>query len=231
MVEYALLVGILGIGTASGIGFLQDALTDTYEDTAVRASTRAPGIDGFASTVDFEILNGPGVEGQADQGDLVIARFNGPLKVRIICDGWTGDDTNQPYGYPIPPGRTGMTVTIVNDPATDIDGDPIEGARNDRLRVTGAGSHGGIHCGSGFNYGEVDLGSPDFVTTNVTIPDSAASWGGAGSYALIVTLGPVAGVSDDVGATTATYYPSRLFEEPLGSLINAPPVSSTRRHF
>jgi hypothetical protein len=87
-----------------------------------------------------------------------------------------------------------------------------------------------VSCGGVFNYGEVDLGSPDFVTSDVTIEDSAASWGGGGSYELIVTLGRVSGV-DEVGSTTATYYPSRLFEEPLGSLIHAPPVSSTREHF
>ena len=230
MVEYALLVGVLGIGTVSGFTFLKDALTDTYEDTAVRASTRAPGIDGFASVQDFEIVNGPGVEGQADAGDRVIARFNGPLKVRILCDGWTGDDTDQPYGYPIPPGRTGMNVVIVNDAAADIYGDPVEGPHNDRLRIGSPGNHGGTGCGGVFNYGEVDLGSPDFVSADVTIEHSAASWGGGGSYELIVTLGPVSGV-DEVGSTTATYYPSRLFEEPRGSLIHAPPVSSTGTHF
>lgn len=229
MVEYALLVGILGIGTVSGITFLRDALKDTYDDTSSRASERALGIDGFASTSDFEIVNGTGTAGKPDAGDRIIVRFNGPLKVQKLCDGWIGDDTNQQYDPTIPGSRprTGMDFIIENDAAVDRNGVPTG---NDSFRIESPGNDGGYNCGGIFNFGHVDLGSPDYVTSNVEIEQSSLTWGGGGSYTLVLTLGPTSGTSQ-VGSATATYYPSQVLEEPGGSLIFAQPVSDTGTHF
>ncbi len=230
MVEYALLVGVLGIGTASGISLLKGALTDTYEDTAVRASTRALFIDGFASAQDFEIVNGTGIEGRPDAGDQIIVRFNGPLKVQKLCDGWIGDDTNQQYDPTIPGSRprTGMDFIIENNAAVDRDGNPTG---NDSFRIESPGNDGGYNCGGLFTFGHVDLGSPDYVSSNVEIEQSSVTWGGGGSYTLVLTLGPASGTSQVDSDTTATYHPSQELEEPRGSLIHAPSVSDTGVHF
>ncbi len=142
--------------------------------------------------------NGGNQTGRPQEADRVEVVFNQALSVASMCSTWSGNGTNQSITA-----DDVVTVTLANNAAP---------SGNDQLNVTTSAAS----CGGVFNFGALDMGSPDFVTTN-------SSFGGAGADAssiawdaatrkLTVTLGKRVGggaaPSRVNTVLTSTYTPS-----------------------
>ena len=142
--------------------------------------------------------NGGNQTGRPQELDRVEVDFNQGLSVASMCSTWSGDGTNQSINA-----DNVVTVTLSNNAAP---------SGNDRLTVTTSAAA----CGGTFNFGSLDMGSPDFVTNSPTFAGTGAAastvtWN-ATTRKLTVTLGarvtggPPPGRVNTV--LTSTYTPS-----------------------
>jgi hypothetical protein len=151
--------------------------------------------------------------------DTVAVAFSEPLAVNTMCSTWSGDTTNQTS---LTGNNAPVTLRIVNNGAA---------SGNDLLvvqTITG-------HCGGGFSFGSVDLGSASYVT-------APQDFGGGGANAseirwtfssrtLLFTLGQ-GSASAVTAATTATYTPgSGMKDLPAASNSAVGSASHTGNHF
>jgi hypothetical protein len=106
-----------------------------------------------------------GTSGRPDQGDSFRLTYSQALDVGSLCSDWSGDSSNQAITA-----DSAVAVRIRNNAAA---------SGNDLLDIyTAAG-----FCGSGFNMGSIDLGTPNFVTGDTY-------WGGAGASKTTITWTP-----------------------------------------
>jgi hypothetical protein len=170
------------------------------------------------------IENGPspsdGNGGEAGQGDRVRVTFSEKLAVASLCSTWAGDGTAQSITA-----SNVVTVTIKNHASAPV-------TTNDRLTV----STSAAACAGAFRFGTVDLGSPGFVTANVTLGgaspnQSTIAWSPTAAE-LVVTLGAAsAGTADEnASSTVATYTPAAGIQDLAGNAA-AGSVASVGRQF
>ncbi|MDQ3620792.1 MAG: hypothetical protein M3391_11825 [Actinomycetota bacterium] len=151
------------------------------------------------------ISNGGNQTGRPQQGDRVEVGFNQAIDVASMCSTWSGNGSNQSIAA-----DNAVTVTILDNAAA---------SGNDLLNV----STSAAACGGAFNFGSVDVGSPNFVSATTTFSGAGANastvaWN-ATTYKLTVTLGArVLGVNPSrVNAVvTSSYTPSPALLNPSG---------------
>ena len=119
--------------------------------------------------------NGGNQTGRPQEADRVEIVFNQALSVASMCSTWSGNGSNQSIA-----GDNVVTVTISDNAAP---------TGNDQLTV----STSAAACGGAFNFGSVDMGSPNFATNSSTFAGTAANastiaWN-ATTYGLTITLG------------------------------------------
>jgi hypothetical protein len=148
------------------------------------------------------------IAGTPRQTDRIEVTFSQRLDVASICSTWTGDSTNQ-----LITGNNVALVVITNNAAP---------SGNDMLTVATTASA----CGGQFHFGNVDLGSPNFVTGNTYYGGSGASqttvaWN-ATTFRLDITLGAIAfgPAPGTVGTSVrATYTPDPVITNPSGTPV------------
>ena len=157
------------------------------------------------------IPNGGNQTGRPQQGDRVEVAFNQDLSVASMCSTWTGNGANQSIAA-----DNVVTVTIANDAAA---------SGNDLLTV----STSAAACGGSFNFGSVDVGSPNFVGGMTTFSGAGANastvaWN-ATTRMLTITLGArlLGGNPARVNAAITSTYTSSAA---LRSASGFPPVGT-----
>jgi hypothetical protein len=146
--------------------------------------------------------------GSPRRTDRIEVTFSQRLDVASICSTWSGDSSNQSIT-----GDYVAWVIITNNAAP---------SGNDLLTVQTAAAA----CGGQFHFGNIDLGSPNFVTGNVYYGgtgtnQSVVSWNATTSR-MDITLGAIAfGPAPGTVAipVTATYTPDSLITNPSGTPI------------
>jgi hypothetical protein len=146
--------------------------------------------------------------GRPRQTDRIEVTFSQRMDVASICSTWSGDSTNQ-----LITGNNVAWVVITNNAAP---------SGNDQLTVATTATA----CGGQFHFGNVDLGSPNFVTGDTYYGGSATNqtivaWN-ATTFRLDITLGAIAfgPAPGTVGASvTATYTPDPVISNPSGTPI------------
>lgn len=158
------------------------------------SATRTFTVDATAPTVTSVVLTN--ANGQVAKGDSVAITFSEAINPASLCLGWNGTSRNS------------ITVTITNnDPTT---------ANNDSLTVTDSG------CA--FNFGKINLGTPNWVTATSTYSGNGGNASTAAfslaNTKLTVVLG--AGTSGTAGIPTQTviYTPSPVITDAVGNAIS-----------
>ena len=136
-------------------------------------------------------------DNKPSSGDSVRVMFSEPLAEASMCSTWGLDNTRDQN-------LSGVTVRIVNG----------TGVTNDSLIVS---SVSGGACGGTFRFGAIDLGSPNYVLTDVNFASSSIQWNHNGQ--LTVNLGgtPSGTVTPVASSVTATYTPDPLMTDPAGN--------------
>ena len=172
------------------------AVCVTQSDLAGNIGTSAPrtfSVDATAPTVTAVVL--ANASGQVAKGDSVAITFSEAINPASLCLGWNGTSRNT------------IVVTITNnDPAT---------ANNDSLTVTDPGCT--------FNFGKINLGTPNWVTATT----SYSGGGGNASTAafslantkLTIVLGNGTAGALAIPAQTVIYTPSPLITDAVGNAI------------
>jgi hypothetical protein len=148
------------------------------------------------------------VAGSPRQTDRIEVTFSQRLDVASMCSTWSGDTSNQTINA-----ANVAWVVITNNGAA---------SGNDSATVGTTAAA----CGGQFHFGNIDLGSPNFVTGNVyyggaTGSQTTVSWN-ATTFRLDITLGarafgPAPGT---VGSNvTATYTPDPLITNTSGTTV------------
>ncbi len=128
-------------------------------------------------------------------GDTVRVMFSEQLSEASMCSTW-GLDNNRDQNL------SGVTVRIVNGSFPT----------NDSLIVSSVSGA----CGGTFHFGSIDLGSPNYVTTDVNFATSSIQWNHNGQ--LTVTLGGApSGITPVASSVTAIYTPDQLMTDPAGN--------------
>ncbi len=137
-------------GTGSGTLRLDLVDDDTVRDAAGNSLSGAGngGATGQAYTLDRTIasvtlLNGGGTSGKVDQGDPIVIRFSRDMQPSSFCATWID--------------VAGIFLDIAGGNEVSVtltDG----GAGNDTLTVSATA------CLTGFKFGSIDLGSPNYLT-------------------------------------------------------------------
>ena len=136
-------------------------------------------------------------DNKPSSGDSVRVMFSEPLAEASMCSTWGLDNTRDQN-------LSGVTVRIVNG----------TGVTNDSLIVS---SVSGGACGGTFRFGAIDLGSANYVLTDVNFASSSIQWNHNGQ--LTVNLGgtPSGTVTPVASSVTATYTPDPLMTDPAGN--------------
>ena len=128
-------------------------------------------------------------------GDTVRVMFSEQLSEASMCSTW-GLDNNRDQNL------SGVTVRIVNGSFPT----------NDSLIVSSVSGA----CAGTFHFGSIDLGSPNYVTTDVNFTTSSIQWNHNGQ--LTVTLGGApSGITPVASSVTAIYTPDQLMTDPAGN--------------
>jgi hypothetical protein len=133
--------------------------------------------------------------GKPDGNDTVQVTWTEALAEVTMCSTWGWDDTKDQT-------LSGVTIQIQDG-----------GSGNDKLVVLNNPSL----CGGTFHFGTIDLGSPNYVTSNQNFTSSKVAWNHAGT--LSFTLGGSATTMAVTDPVTAVYTPDSAMTDTSG---NAP---------
>ncbi len=129
-----------------------------------------------------------------DNNDTVQVTWTEPLAEVTMCSTWGWDNTKDQN-------LTGVTIQIQD--GTGPGGD-------DQMVVTSASA-----CGGSFHFGTVDLGSPNYVTSNQSFTSSKIQWQHDGT--LTFTLGGSGTTAAVTSTLTAIYTPDSAMKDTSGN--------------
>lgn len=144
-----------------------------------------------------------GTVGKPETGDTVTVSYGSQLNVSTICSTWSGNATNQSLAN--------ATVTIVDNGSS---------TGKDDLRIASS------TCA--LQFGTVNLGTTNFVSSSVTFTNSTITWTAA-TNRLTITLGTLSGsVSTRTTTYTATYTPNTALRNSSGTAITGTATTNSR---
>lgn len=176
---YSCVVTSAANGQATSSAFTANTHLGSYTISA--AATGASSASFAESNVKTSIsslvaANGTGTAGKIDSGDTITITFSGQIDASRVCSAWTDNLTTTQTAL-------GSTVSVNNT-----------GTGNDDVLTF---SHNPTGCTS-FNFGSIDLGSTQYVTSPggshqaVTFSNSTISYNGT-THTLQITLGTLGG--------------------------------------